>query len=45
MVRLLVRIIGVGVGVKTADMLVNEVLSRRLRDQCAVAHYASRDRR
>src|SRR6266850_1060823 len=38
MVRLLARI--VGVGVETADMLVNEVLSRRMRDRKAVARYA-----
>src|SRR6201985_1850286 len=35
MVRLLAR--GVGIGVETADMLVNEVLSRPLRDRRAVA--------
>jgi transposase len=38
MVRLLARVIGVGV--KTADMLVREVLSRQLRDRRAVARYA-----
>jgi transposase len=38
MVRLLARI--VGVGVETADMLVHEVLSRRMRDRRAVARYA-----
>jgi transposase len=38
MVRLLASI--VGVGVETADMLVNEVLSRNLRDRRAVARYA-----
>ena len=38
MVRLLARI--VGVGVETADMLVREVLSRNLRDRRAVACYA-----
>src|SRR3982750_4255115 len=38
MVRLLARIIGVGV--ETADMLVREVLSRQLRDRRAVARYA-----
>ena len=38
MVRLLARI--VGVGVETADMLVNEVLSRPMRDRRAVARYA-----
>jgi transposase len=38
MVRLLARVIGVGI--ETADMLVNEILSRRLRDSKAVARYA-----
>jgi transposase len=38
MVRLLARI--VGVGVETADLLVNEVLSRPMRDRRAVARYA-----
>ena len=38
MVRLLARV--VGVGVETADMLVQEVLSRNLRDRRAVARYA-----
>src|SRR3954453_3814329 len=38
MVRLLARVIGVGV--ETADMLVREVLSRTLRDRRAVARYA-----
>ena len=38
MVLLLARI--VGVGVETADMLVQEVLSRKLRDEKAVARYA-----
>jgi transposase len=38
MVRLLARIIGVGI--ETADMLVQEVLSRNLRDRRAVARYA-----
>ena len=38
MVRLLARVIGVGV--ETADMLVREVLSRDLRDRKAVARYA-----
>ena len=38
MVRLLARVIGVGV--ETADMLVREVLSRQLRDRRAVARYA-----
>src|SRR5436189_3687249 len=36
-VRLLARVIGVGV--ETADMLVQEVLSRNLRDRRAVARY------
>ena len=38
MVRLLARV--VGVGIETADMLVNEVLSRPMRDRKAVARYA-----
>jgi transposase len=38
MVRLLARVIGVGI--ETADMLVHEVLARRLRDRKAVARYA-----
>ena len=38
MVRLLARVIGVGI--ETADMLVNEVLARNLRDRRAVARYA-----
>src|SRR6266566_2165566 len=38
MVRLLARI--VGVGVETADMLVHEVLSRPMRNRRAVARYA-----
>jgi transposase len=38
MVRLLGRVIGVGI--ETADMLVQEVLSRDLRDRRAVARYA-----
>lgn len=38
MVRLLASILGVGI--ETADMLVNEVLSRNLRDRRAVARYA-----
>ena len=38
MVRLLARVIGVGV--ETADMLVHEILSRGLRDRRAVARYA-----
>jgi transposase len=37
-VRLLARV--VGVGVETADMLVQEVLSRSMRDRRAVARYA-----
>ncbi|RUX44186.1 hypothetical protein EOA33_27345 [Mesorhizobium sp. M4A.F.Ca.ET.050.02.1.1] len=37
MVRLLARV--VGVGVETADMLVQEVLCRKLRDRRAVARY------
>ena len=38
MVRLLTRV--VGVGVETADMLVQEIFSRNLRDRKAVARYA-----
>jgi transposase len=38
MVRLIARVLGVGV--ETADMLVNEVLSRHWRDRKAVARYA-----
>jgi transposase len=38
MVRLLARVLGIGI--ETADMLVNEVLSRHLRDRKAVARYA-----
>lgn len=38
MVRLIARIIGIGI--ETADMLVNEILSRHLRDGKAVARYA-----
>src|SRR5277367_547258 len=37
MVRLLARVIGVGI--ETADMLVQEVLSRNMRDRRAVARY------
>src|SRR6202165_5022694 len=37
MVRLIARVIGVGI--ETADMLVQEVLSRNLRDRRAVARY------
>jgi len=38
MVLLLARVIGIGV--ETADMIVNEVLARNLRDRRAVARYA-----
>jgi transposase len=38
MIRLLARVMGLGI--KTADMLVHEVLSRQLRDRRAVARYA-----
>ena len=38
MVRLLASVLGVGI--ETADMLVQEVLSRNLRDRRAVARYA-----
>jgi transposase len=38
MVRLLARVIGIAI--ETADMLVQEVLSRKLRDRRAVARYA-----
>lgn len=38
MIRLLARV--TGVGIETADMLVNEILARNLRDQKAVARYA-----
>ena len=38
MVRLLARVIGVGI--ETADMLVQEVLSRTMHDRRAVARYA-----
>jgi transposase len=38
MVRLLTRI--VGVGIETADMLVHEILLRKLRDHRALARYA-----
>jgi transposase len=37
MMRMLARIMGIGI--KTADMLVHEVLSRKLRDQRGVARY------
>jgi transposase len=38
MVRLIAKVLGVGI--ETADMLVNEVLARNLRDRRAVARYA-----
>jgi transposase len=38
MVHLVARVMGIGI--ETADMLVNEILSRRLRDGKAVARYA-----
>ena len=38
MVRLLARVIGVGI--ETADMLVQEVFSRKVRDRRALARYA-----
>ena len=38
MILLLARVIGIGI--ETADMLVNEVMTRRLRDRRAVARYA-----
>jgi transposase len=38
MVLLLMRVIGIGI--ETADMLVQEILSRNLRDRRAVARYA-----
>jgi transposase len=38
MMAMLVKVLGVGI--ETADMLVNEVLSRNLRDRKAVARYA-----
>jgi len=38
MVRLVAQV--VGIGLETADMLVNEILSRPLRDEKAVARYA-----
>ena len=37
-VRLLARV--VGIGIETADLLVHEVLTRRMRDRRAVARYA-----
>ena len=39
MMRMLARIMGIGI--ETADMLVHEVLSRKLRDQRAVARYGA----
>jgi len=38
MLRLLARVIGVGI--ETADMLVQEVLARNMRDRLAIARYA-----
>jgi transposase len=38
MIRLIARVFGIGI--ETADMLVNEALSRNLRDRRAVARYA-----
>jgi transposase len=38
MIRLIARVLGVGV--ETADMLVNEILLRHLRDHKAIARYA-----
>jgi transposase len=38
MVRLIARVIGIGI--ETTDMLVNEIVSRHLRDSKAVARYA-----
>ncbi len=38
MIRLIARV--TGIGIETADMLVNEILSRHLRDSKAVARYA-----
>jgi len=38
MIHLIARVIGIGI--ETADMLVNEILSRHLRDSKAVARYA-----
>ena len=37
MMRMLARIMGIGI--ETAGMLIHEVLSRKLRDQRAVARY------
>jgi transposase len=39
MVKLLTQIIGVGI--ETADKLVHEILSRRLRDRRVVARYGA----
>ena len=39
MMRMLARIMAIGI--ETADMLVHEVLSRKLRDQRAVARYGA----
>ena len=39
MMRMLARIMGIGI--ETADVLVHEVLSRKLRDQRAVARYGA----
>ena len=39
MIRLIARVLGIGI--ETADMLVNEILSRHFRDSKAVARYAS----
>ena len=38
MIHLIARVMGIGI--ETADMLVNEILSRHLRDSKAVARYA-----
>jgi transposase len=38
MIRLIARVLGIGI--ETADMLVNEILARHLRDSKAVARYA-----
>ncbi len=38
MVRLLARVIGIGI--ETADVLVREILSRKLRDRRALGRYA-----
>ena len=40
MVNLLARILGIGIGLETADMLVQEVFARTWRDRRAVARYA-----